>query len=99
MVSGGMALQPRVGRRDGVTRSLAEGKRNRISRHVLGTRADPWESGRGEFNPRIRERIRTLYEGAIAGQPLLAREGHGLSSTVSESLTANAAPPSGNTEP
>ena len=42
------------------------GRRNRISRHVPGTRADPWESGRAEFNPRIRERIRTLYEGTIS---------------------------------
>lgn len=44
------------------------GKGNRISRHVLGIRADPRESGRPEFNRRIRERLRILYEGTISSR-------------------------------
>jgi hypothetical protein len=67
-----------------------QGKRNRISRHVLGNRGDPWESRRGEFNPRIRERLRALYEGAIASQPSLCGEG--------QVLLADVVPMSGNAD-
>lgn len=41
---------------------------NHISRHVLGSRADRWQLGCGNFNPRTRDRLLKLYEATLSSR-------------------------------
>jgi hypothetical protein len=44
------------------------GRRNRISRHLGGKWDDPWNAGRNEIEPRIRERLCKLHEEATSAR-------------------------------
>ena len=67
-------------------------KRSRISRHLLRTWADPCEAGRHEINPRIRERLRALYEAATSRRRLREPQERPPSSRAPESRLAGTVP-------